>query len=300
MSSINNFLEALASERGASYNTISAYKLDLESFEEFLKEINICNAKLENIREFISHLKTQEYSAKSINRKISSLRQFYQFLASEEVIEENPTIELELQKQAKKLPKMLAIQEIEQLFKFLSNDKPEMIRLACMLAIIYSAGLRVSELVSLKLSNFDMKHNKVAPIFYVKGKGEKERICILNEEAQQYLLQYLAIRDFFIPKKQSSQCLWLFPSNNNHITRNRFGQMLKELALNAGIDPGKISPHVLRHSFASHLLENGADLRSIQELLGHSSISTTQIYTHVANKKLKQVIQQYHPLSLKT
>lgn len=299
MNSINNFLEMLASERGASNNTISAYKLDLESFSEFLEKENIENAKLQHIRDFISYLKEHEYSSRSINRKISSLRQFYQFMVSEEFIKENPTIELELQKQQKKLPRMLETQEIEQLFAFLGNNtKPELVRIACMLAIIYSAGLRVSELVSLKLSNFEIQHNQIAPIFYVKGKGNKERVCILNEQAQQYLLQYLKIRDFFLPKKQENQSLWLFPSNNDHITRNRFGQILKELALNAGLDPKKISPHVLRHSFASHLLENGADLRSIQELLGHSSISTTQIYTHVANKKLKQVIKQYHPLSI--
>lgn len=300
MNTINSFLEMLASERGASHNTISAYKLDLESFEEILQKKNITNAKLQDIREFISYLKDHEYSARSINRKISSLRQFYQFLVSEDIIKENPTIELELQKQPKKLPKMLEIQEIEKLFLLLdNNDKPDSLRIACMLAILYSAGLRVSELVSLKLSNFEIKNSQVAPIFYVKGKGNKERICILNEQAQQYLLKYLKVRDFFIPKKQIKQCLWLFPSNNDHITRNRFGQILKELAIKAGLDPEKISPHVLRHSFASHLLANGADLRSIQELLGHSSISTTQIYTHVANKKLKEVVNQYHPLSKK-
>jgi integrase/recombinase XerD len=295
MTLITNFLEMMAAERAAAKNTLSAYKLDLESFEEFLGKINLSEVNLDNLRYYIQYLKKQAYSAKSINRKISALKQFYQFLTSEEIIHENPTIDLELHKQPRNLPKMLEFKEVEALFNQLSdNETPEGIRMHCMLAILYSAGLRVSELVSLKTSNFEQGQ----PIFQVNGKGNKERIAIINNHAQTILAKYLSIREFFIPKKNKN-CSWLFPSTSaqGYITRHRFAQLLKELALEANIDPERISPHVLRHSFASHLLDNGADLRSIQELLGHSSINTTQIYTHLSHNKLQQVIDECHPLS---
>ncbi len=301
MNLIENFLEMLAAEKAASPNTIEAYRLDIEKFAEFISPLSLTSVALQDLRNFVQYLQKQGYSARSINRKISSIRQFYQFLTSEDIITNNPTIEIDLQKQAKTLPKMLQKKEIKQLFDYLNNnDSPEMIRLNCMLAITYSAGLRVSELVSLKLSNFDISNNLINQIFRVLGKGNKERVAILNDQAQDKLIKYLKIRDFFIPKKQAKICLWLFPSSGSqgYITRHRFAQLLKELALNVGIDPESISPHVLRHSFASHLLANGADLRSIQELLGHSSINTTQIYTHLDNEKLEQVIKQYHPLGI--
>jgi integrase/recombinase XerD len=342
---IDNFLEMLAAERAASLNTISAYRLDLESFEEFInKDLiissasslasearpgisskklprspisalsafvrddadhtetrnNLAQVTLDDCRNYIKHLKNQGYSARSINRKISSMKQFFQFLASEEIIKDNPSIEIDLHKQPKNLPKMMEIEDVNKLFEFLDReDSPENIRLACMLAILYSSGLRVSELVSLKLSNFEISKAEIKPIFNVTGKGNKERLSILNAQAQNLLSKYLAIREFFIPNQKTSHCPWLFPSmgEQGYITRNRFGQLLKELALKAGLDPSRISPHVLRHSFASHLLANGADLRAIQELLGHSSISTTQIYTHLANNKLKQIIDACHPLA---
>lgn len=299
---IENFLEMLGSERAASINTMEAYKLDLEALEEFLTPKNLTDAILEDCRSYIKYLQHQGYSSRSVNRKISSMKQFYQFLVSEEIISENPTIELDLYKQSKTLPKMLELEEINKLFVYLENeDKPEFTRLACMLSILYSAGLRVSELVSLKLANFEITKTGIEPIFTVTGKGNKERVCILNEKAQNLMQKYLSIREFFLPKNNNKYCVWLFPSSSSQgfMTRNRFGQLLKELALKSGIDPDRISPHVLRHSFASHLLSNGADLRSIQELLGHSSIATTQIYTHLANDKLRQVIDTCHPLSRK-
>lgn len=302
MNLIENFLEMLAAERAASINTISAYKLDLEKFEEFILPKALTSVILSDLRNFIQYLKKQGYSAKSVNRKISSLRQFYQFLTSEETITDNPTIDMDLQKQDQSLPKMLQKAEIEKLLKFLNEDEsPEMVRLNCMLSITYSAGLRVSELVSLKLNNFEIHNKSINQIFKVIGKGNKERIAILNEQAIANLIKYLSIREYFIPKKQDKTCKWLFPSSSEqgYITRHRFAQLLKELALNTGIDPASISPHVLRHSFASHLFSNGADLRSIQELLGHSSINTTQIYTHLDSYKLKQVIEECHPLSTK-
>ena len=300
---IENFLEMLGSERAASINTIQAYRLDLEALKEFVIPKDITEIMLADCRSYIKYLQQQGYSSKSVNRKISSMKQFYQFLLSEEIIKENPTIELDLYKQSKNLPKMLEIGEIDKLFAYLEKeDTAESIRLACMLSILYSAGLRVSELVSLKLPNFEINKSGIAPIFTVIGKGNKERVCILNEKAQYLMQRYLSIREFFLPKINNKYCVWLFPSSSSQgfMTRNRFGQLLKELALKAGIDPDSISPHVLRHSFASHLLSNGADLRSIQELLGHSSIATTQIYTHLENGKLRQVIDTYHPLSRKS
>ncbi len=302
MNLIENFLEMLAAERASALNTLSAYKLDLDSLSEFLSPDSLESASLNDLRSYIQYLNKQGYSTRSINRKISSTKQFYQFLASESLIIDNPSIELDLQKQSKSLPKMLQVSEVDLLFAHLINDQsPETTRLTCMLAIMYSSGLRVSELVSLKLSNFEIATNQIKPIFNVIGKGNKERLAILNEQAQEALLKYLPIREFFIPKSQSKHCPWLFPSDGEqgYITRQRFGQLLKELALNAGLDPHSISPHVLRHSFASHLLSNGADLRSIQELLGHSSINTTQIYTHLANGRLQQVIDECHPLAKK-
>jgi len=299
MNLVENFLEMLAAERAASLNTLAAYKLDLEKFEEFTLPKTLTSVALIDLRKFVQYLQKQSYSAKSINRKISSIRQFYQFLTSENIIKDNPTIEMDLQKQSLSLPKMLQKNEIEQLFKFLDEgDSPEIIRLNCMLSITYSAGLRVSELVSLKLNNFEIHNKSINQIFKVIGKGNKERIAILNDQALTKLIKYLSVREYFIPKKQSKSCQWLFPSSGEqgYITRHRFAQLLKELAHNTRIDPANISPHVLRHSFASHLFSNGADLRSIQELLGHSSINTTQIYTHLDNDKLKKVIEECHPL----
>ncbi len=299
---IERFLEMLSSERAASINTIAAYKLDLNSLAEFHSSSNLDELKSQDLRKFISYLKQQGYSPRSINRKISSFKQFYLFLASEEIILDNPTTEIDIQKQSKSLPKMLEINEVDKLFQYLDQSlSPEDIRLSCMLSILYSAGLRVSELVGLKLSFFEYDNGNIKPTFYVKGKGNKERIAILNERAQFALTKYLLIRDFFLQENKINSSLWLFPSSSKegHLTRNRLGQLLKELALKAGIDPKSISPHVLRHSFASHLLANGADLRSIQELLGHSSISTTQIYTHVNKKQLKNVLDKFHPLAKK-
>ncbi len=300
MRSIENFLEMLASERGSAKNTLDAYRLDLGCLVEFVTSKSIEELNLDDLRGFIIYLKKQEYSPRSINRKISALKQFYQFLVSENLIEASPAIELELLKQHRSLPKMLEEKEIDQLFDYLScHTSPEDLRLNAMIAILYSSGLRVTELVTLKLNNFEYEKGKIIPIFKVIGKGNKERISILNQRAITALSNYLEIRELFVPLKKIENYLWLFPSNSKegHLTRNRFGQLLKEAALNAGINPEAVSPHVLRHSFATHLLTNGADLRSIQELLGHSSIATTQIYTHVSNKQLKNIIDKFHPLS---
>lgn len=298
---IELFLEMLVAERGASKNTVDSYRRDIEKLQVFLKKTPLEQANLSNLRDFTQALKRSGYSCKSINRNISSIRQFYLFLTSENITKDNPTVELDLQKQSQTLPKMLAKSDIDKLFEFLDNqDSPECIRLSAMLAITYSAGLRVSELVSLKINAFEIKQKAINPIFKVTGKGGKERIAILNTQAQSKLIEYIRVREFFVPKGQNSS-LWLFPSvsKEGHITRHRFAQLLKELSINAGLNPELISPHVLRHSFASHLLENGADLRSIQELLGHSSINTTQIYTHLNPGKLQQVLLECHPLARK-
>lgn len=296
---IENFLEMLTSERGSANNTIEAYRLDLECLVEFIASKSIEELNLDDLRDFIIYLKKQGYSPRSINRKISAIKQFYQFLVSENLIEASPAIELELLKQPRNLPKMLQENEMDQLLDYLScKTSPEDLRLNAMIVILYSSGLRVTELVTLKLNNFEYENGKISPIFKVIGKGNKERIAILNQQAINALSNYLEIRELFVPLKKIENYLWLFPSNSKegHLTRNRFGQLLKEAALNAGINPEAVSPHVLRHSFATHLLTNGADLRSIQELLGHSSIATTQIYTHISNKQLKNIIEKFHPL----
>jgi integrase/recombinase XerD len=299
---VASFLEMMIAERGASLNTVSSYKDDLDNYQNFFStQKDLSKLKEEDIRRYLAHLSSKNYSTSSISRRISCLRQFYDFLFSSGHIDNKPTFSIELPKQASKIPRILDPSEIELLFSVTRDDKTaEGVRLYCMLEIIYATGLRVSELVHLKLSNISINRNTglvEENIIYVKGKGNKERIVLLNNPAINALNSYLGVRTFFI--KGSRESLWLFPSTSSEgvITRQRFGQLLKEIAIRAGINRDKVSPHVIRHSFASHLLDNGADLRVIQELLGHSDISTTQIYTHIQKDKLLAIVEKHHPLA---
>jgi len=295
---INLFLEMFASERGASKNTLESYKRDLRDFAIFLKNKDLTAVKLDDIRNFVKSLSLKDMSSKTISRKLSSIRQFYQFLYSERYIKEQLSVEIESPKKTITLPKLLSFEEIKKMLDIaLSDTTPEGIRLYAALEILYASGMRVSELVSLKLSAIKKEIEKIMPYMIISGKGNKERVVMLSEHAIIALKNYLAIRPYFITGFKDSGYLFPSDSKDGYITRQRFGQLLKNLAINSGLDPEKVSPHVLRHSFATHMLENGADLRIIQELLGHSSISTTQIYTHIQKNKLMDVLKAKHPLS---
>ncbi len=286
-------------ERGASRNTIDAYRRDLCSFfEAFPDPLSACE---KDIKAYLRLLSEQGMISSTRARKLSSLKQYYSFLQAEGHMEENPTFTLEGPKRDKALPKILTEEEIERLLR-VSQDLPEKEagRLMCLLEISYASGLRVSELVSLPLRAVDqaIKHPS-RPAMIVRGKGNKERLVPLSHGALSALKIYLKVRSLFLKTKQESP--FLFPSSgkSGYLTRQRFGQLLKEIALKAGISPRKISPHVLRHAFATHLLNHGADLVSVQKLLGHADISTTEIYTHVMTERLSALVEIHHPLSKK-
>ena len=293
---INLFLEMVSVERNLSRNTIESYNRDLNQFLSSLKK-NFCDTEIDDIKKYVRNLHINDYSTKTISRKISVLRTFFKFLYNEGIILENPAFEIDHPKQILKLPKILNSEEIKILFDVSKNDDSrDGIRLNLMLEILYSSGMRVSELLSIKLYEvLPIIKNPKEPFLITKGKGDKERIAILNNSAIDSLKKYLKNID-------ENKSIWLFPGKtikDKPMTRQRLGQMLKIVAVKAKILPERISPHVLRHSFATHLLENGADIRVIQELLGHSDISTTQIYTHVAKKRLKEIVFKKHPLARK-
>ncbi|HJD56321.1 MAG TPA: site-specific tyrosine recombinase XerD [Rickettsia endosymbiont of Pyrocoelia pectoralis] len=304
MEFISQFLEMMIAERALSKNSILSYKRDLFDFRHYLtkQKLSELNIIAEDIRNWIEYLANNDLQARSINRKISTIKSYYEFLISENHTEFNPVLNVDLPKYQNKLPEILSIEEIKKLLEYCTCDNsPEGIRLNAMIHLLYASGLRVSELVSLKLA--DILTNKtskgeVKKIFTVLGKGSKERIIVINEQAINSIIRYLAIRDIFVNKLKPKNLIYLFPSSAEagYMTRQNFAILLKDAALYAGLNPEHISPHVLRHSFASHLLEGGADLRVIQELLGHADISTTQIYTHLQTNHLKRALL-HHPLS---
>ncbi len=322
-SHIEQFIEMMLAERGASANTAAAYQRDLADFSTFVsaKKHAIETLSRGTIEDFLSAISKNGMSPQTVARKLSAIRQFYQFLYTEKVRADNPTATLETPRLAKSLPSTLSAKDIMALIDTAKADaSPKGARLSAMLELIYGAGLRVSELVSLKLSALQVKEGGKqvsADFLIVRGKGNKERLVPVNANTRAALSKYLEVRHCFIPgdglqttedgKRKNKSALrpptsvYLFPYHRaqGYITRQQFGVMLKELAIKANIDPEKISPHTLRHSFATHLLSGGADLRVIQELLGHSDISTTQIYTHVANEQLTKLVSEKHPLSKK-
>lgn len=289
----------LASERGSALNTLESYRRDLIDCAVFLesRSVSLEKAEIADLRAYLNMLHDRGMTSSSIARHLSALKQFFQFLITEGVRSEDPTSLLSRPKKMKPLPKILTEEEITQLLETVSEDNsPEGQRLEALLEILYASGLRVSELIS--LTHDAILHAEQTLI--VRGKGEKERLVPLSSYAIRALEKYLKVRPEFVAHP-SGVSKWLFPSygKSGHLTRQRFGQLLKDLALHAGIDPDKVSPHVIRHAFATHLLNGGADLVSVQNMLGHADISTTQIYTHVMHQKLQEVIQQCHPLSQK-
>lgn len=280
MNYIDIFLEALTAEKGRSQKTIDAYASDLHAVEE--KIGNLLNATNDDIQNYLSNLKEKP---SSIARKASCLRTFYKFLMLEKIITKNPTANLELPKRNRALPKYLSPEEIELLISS-SGDIKTSVRLRCMIELLYASGLRVSELCELPMSA------NLGDKLLIHGKGAKERLVPMHQEAQQALQKWLDMRGDIDSK-------YVFPTNSSmgHITRDGFFKILKKCAVLAGIEPERVSPHVLRHSFASHLLAGGANLRIIQTILGHEDISTTQIYTHVLPDKLRDTVESAHPLA---
>ena len=288
------FFESFLSEKGASKNSILAYRRDLLDFFAF---IDTQDNEENFVPAFIRNLSKSNIAPRSVARKLSAIRQFFDFLISEEIVDQNPALMVDIPKFQQKLPNILQIDEIINLIDHLKKDRSEEgIRILAMVSLLYASGLRVSELVSLKIHDlgFEPGTCKLRNYFTIKGKGNRERIVIINDSAKENLQEYLKIHDFF-----SKNSKFLFPSRSNlgHMTRQNFSILLKNGAISAGINHKRVSPHTLRHSFASHLLENGADLRIIQELLGHVDISTTQIYTHLQKSHLKKLLDECHPIA---
>lgn len=283
MNYIDIFLEALSAEKGRSKKTLESYASDLRHADENISG-GLLKASATDLQDYLSHLPDR---ASSIARKASAIRGFYKFLMLEKIISENPAANLELPKRTRTLPKFLSIEEIELLISS-AGDTRNSTRLRAMLELVYASGLRVSELCELPMTaNLGNK-------LLIHGKGAKERIVPMHERAQTALHKWLEIRG-------DDKSKYVFPSSGKtgHITRDGFFKILKKCAVLSGIDPNRVSPHVLRHSFASHLLAGGANLRAIQTMLGHEDISTTQIYTHVLPEKLKETVQLHHPLGNK-
>lgn len=292
-----SFLEMMAAERGAAANTIESYGRDLLDFAAFAKTkaraIEKADSRL--IKQYLSHLSNIGLSARTQGRRLSSLRQFFRFLYAEQIRADDPTAAIDGPRQNKSLPKYLGEAEVELLIEAAHRHTgADGLRLAALIEMLYATGLRVTELVGLPMG----ARSRDGRILTVTGKGGKERIVPMSEPAMDALDAYLKVRDGFLAgRAKGSKAVFPSRGKSGHLTRARFGQLLKELALEAGIEPTRVSPHVLRHSFASHLLAHGADLRTLQQMLGHSDIATTQIYTHVLEERLKQLVSSAHPLA---
>jgi integrase/recombinase XerD len=301
---IELFLDMLAAERGAAANTLAAYRRDLADFSAALagRGGTLARASSEQVRDYLRTLSRRGLSAASAARRLSAIRQLFQFLQAEGMRADNPARAIEAPKRGRPLPKVLSMGDVDRLIAAAHADaadagKPprerlRAHRLLCLIELIYATGLRVSELLSLPRS----AAARGVDVLLVRGKGDKERVVPLNEAAKRAMADYLALRQALGENRGTP---WLFASfgESGHLTRQHFARELKALAAAAGLSADRVSPHVLRHAFASHLLQNGADLRAVQLLLGHADISTTQIYTHVLDERLKSLVRDLHPLT---
>jgi integrase/recombinase XerD len=308
---INLFLDMLAAEQGAGDNTLDAYRRDLTDFSEFLgcSGQGFTSAETQALRDYLADLDGRGFKSSSVARRLSAMRHLFRFLLNERIRSDDPAAILSGPKRGRGLPKVLSISDVDRLLVHAKAqaEMPEAsglqrlrtMRLYCLLEVLYATGLRVSELVALPLS----ASRRDISMIVVRGKGDKERLVPLNQASRQAMADYLAATEAIKPpmKKNAAASKWLFPSfgESGHLTRQHFARDLKELAASAGLAPRLVSPHVLRHAFASHLLHNGADLRIVQTLLGHTDISTTQIYTHVVEERLKSLVRDLHPLAEK-
>jgi integrase/recombinase XerD len=300
---LDSFLDMMSAERGASRNTLDAYRRDILDFAASCARwrTNLKQAERRHVHSFLESLAAADLKTSSQARKLSALRRFYAFLYAEGTRGDDPCGAVEAPRLSRPLPKVLSAEETLGLVEAARGESPDeadAIRLLCIVEMLYASGLRVSELVTLPLSSVRVNQRFV----HVRGKGGRERLAPLGAAAHDALRSYLALRDVFLPrdaKRLSVASRFLFPSRGRegHLTRRRCHQLLKDLAVKAGLDPARLSPHVLRHAFATHLVEGGADLRSVQTMLGHADIATTQIYTHVAGERLKRTVEAAHPLA---
>jgi integrase/recombinase XerD len=308
---IGLFLDMLAAEQGAGSNTLDAYRRDLTDFSEFLARggKNFAGAETQSLRDYLADLDTRGFKSSSVARRLSAMRHLFRFMLNERIRSDDPAAILSGPKRGRGLPKVLSIADVDRMLtrakeltqapEASAQQRLRAMRLYCLLEVLYATGLRVSELVSLPLS----ASRRDTRMIVVRGKGNKERLVPLNEASRKAMADYLAAMEALQPagRKKTAPSKWLFPSfgESGHLTRQHFARDLKELAAAAGLAPRLVSPHVLRHAFASHLLHNGADLRIVQTLLGHTDISTTQIYTHVIEERLKSLVRDLHPLAEK-
>jgi integrase/recombinase XerD len=290
------FLEMLAAERGAARLTLAAYRHDLIDLGGFLaaRGVALDAADAGALHDYLTAAGTRRLAPRTLARRLSAIRQFYRFLLTDAVRGDDPTSGLDAPRLGRPLPKMLSEAEVARLIAAAAAwPAAEGVRLRCILELLYATGLRISELVTLPLA----AAQRDPRFMLVRGKGGKERIVPLSPPSRQTLAEYLACRRQFLAEGAASR--FLFPSRGRegYLTRQRCGQLLKELAHAAELDPARLSPHVLRHAFASHLLDHGADLRSVQQMLGHADIATTQIYTHVQGDRLRRLVETAHPLA---
>lgn len=302
---LERFLEMMSAERGSALNTLTSYEGDLNDLADFLatRKVAVSEAASSDLSAYLVHLSTQGFAASSQARRLSSMRQFYKFLYSEGLRSDDPTGILDAPRRVRSLPKTMSVANVTALLAQ-AKQEAEMegpgqlsrIRMHLLLELLYATGMRVSELVSLPAKV--LRHE--GRFLMIRGKGNKDRMVLLSRAAMAAMDAYDRARKALItPREGQPESAWLFPSNGRegHLPRQVFARDLKDIAIRAGLTPSTISPHVIRHAFASHLLQNGADLRAVQELLGHSDISTTQIYTHVLEERLQELVQTHHPLA---
>jgi integrase/recombinase XerD len=300
---VDAFLDMLVAERGAARNTVEAYTRDLDDYVVHLMDHgrDPVSATSDDVSAWLASQAKRGFSASSSARRLSAIRQFHRFLYAEGLRKDDPTAALSGPKRARPLPKVLTVDEIDRLIMAASQgvDDPRLplgrrlraARLACLLEILYATGLRVSELVTLPLA----AARREAKVLTVRGKGGRERLVPLTDAAKRATDTYL---ELLVAAARTIDGRWLFPADSDagHLTRQAFARDLKDAAIAAGLDPASVSPHVLRHAFASHLLQGGADLRAVQQLLGHADIATTQIYTHVLDARVAAMVRDLHPL----
>ena len=304
---IDLFLDAMTAERGAALNTVAAYRRDLDDYSTFLQASGVTPLDVESatIRGYLAALDVRGLKPSSAARRLSAMRQFHKFLFADGHRSDNPTLVLDAPKRGRPLPKVLTTEEVDRMLAAASAaieraDQPpaerrRAARLYCLLEVLYATGLRVSELMALPRTAAKLAQSGVGTLLTMKGKGGRERLVPVSEPARAAMLRHQGIE----ADAGRGTSRWLFPavSDSGHMTRQAFARDLKGLAAAAGLQPGRVSPHVLRHAFASHLLQNGADLRIVQELLGHADIATTQIYTHVLDDRMKAMVRDLHPLN---
>jgi integrase/recombinase XerD len=298
---IELFLDMIAAERGASRNTLDAYRRDLADFSAGLSDAgqNVATADSDALRAHLGRLAKRGLAAASVARRLSAIRQLYRFLYSEGHRSDDPAAVIEGPKRGRSLPKVLSVKQVDGLLTQaregmkaeVKSERLRAARLNCLLEVLYATGLRVSELVSLP----ETAAKRDQRMLIIRGKGGRERLVPLNDSAKRAMTDYLGLR----AEAKLDKSKWLFPSfgESGHLSRQHFARELKALAAAAGLKTSQVSPHVLRHAFASHLLQNGADLRVVQTLLGHADISTTQIYTHVLEERLVRLVNDHHPLA---